>query len=1283
MDLQKPAPLDLSTNAIENWSLFKEQFEIYILATDYVKKSTEVKAGVFLNLIGRDALCKIKTLDNYTSARSDVNDLISLIDSYVRPKKNILCDRFRFYNRTMKIGEPFDDFLADVIRLAANCEFQTEKESLIRDRIALGHVDCKVKEILLQKSPNLEKTITICRSMEVTREQINVVHGDSTQAPTVDFIKNNWRVPSSNSGDSAGQSFNCKRCGRSHKPKSCPAFGKKCSYCNGFNHFSVGCFKKKKVNIVHDSFNGDSSQMSDEDKLSIIESISVYQVSNKNNIQQWFVDLKVNDMVLNFKVDSGAEVNVLPYELFLKIGLHITELRKTSMILEAFGGSKIVPMGEIDLEISYKSKSYLLKFIVIKGKFTPLLGLPSSITLNILSFVHSLDSSPNREMFIRNNIEVFSGIGKMDFTVSLSVNPSIKPVIKAPRRVPFALHNKLKSSLEELIKSDIICKVDEPASWASNLVIVEKPDKTLRICLDPCELNKAIITPHFLIPTMEDARRVLANKSFFSVLDLRAGFLQVQLDKESSDLCTFSTIFGFFKYKRLPFGLKCSPEIFQRAMSNYFGHIENVFIYFDDLLIAGNTIEEHDNTLKKVLEVAKSSNIKFNPDKIQYRLNKIKFLGHIFSSTGMELDTDRISAIMSLRSPTCITELQRILGMVNYFREFIPNLSELISPFRDLLKKDTSWIWTNSHNDAFNLLKEKVNNSPVLANFDEHSEITIQCDASKDGLGSCLLQNNRPIMFASRCLTATEQNYAQIEKEMLAIVFSVLKFHRMIYGRSVKIITDHKPLVSIFLKDICKINSHRLQRLRLKTIQYDLNVEYQPGKYLLVADLLSRNYIDSPVKDDKTMLERVHTIDICINNDILSKFKDIYKKDSVMNNLKKFYVSGWPSSNNTLCDGEKFFWKFRNDIFVKDEFVYLNDKLIVPKAAVSLILSDLHSGHFGINKMYNQAKELMFWPLMKVSIENYVNNCLICQKYQKSCVKEPLINHEIPKLPFFKVGSDIFELRNKNYLVVVDFLSKWFELVEIECKTAKAVIAKLKLIFCTHGIPSFFVADNMPFNSFEFRNFAHNYGFKIITSSPHYSQSNGMAERTVQTAKKMLNKCFEDGSDIHLALLQYRSMPTSIGLSPSQILMSRRLKTKVPISENFLEPVVHKNITSKFEEKQRLSKSNYDKNARNKSEFHLNEKVFVQSPTTKLWDPSQIVGVIDDRPRSYLIKSPHSDGILRRNSRFIRPDRRVLSDSNSASKNDNNLTCVPTGKEKISRYGRQIKAPAFLNDYVT
>lgn len=316
--------------------------------------------------------------------------------------------------------------------------------------------------------------------------------------------------------------------------------------------------------------------------------------------------------------------------------------------------------------------------------------------------------SSELDNFIKENKDIFEGIGTFPDVMKIKLTKGVIPIVNPPRRVPLTIKKRLGETLKLLTDKEITQPVNEPLEWVNNIVIIEKPNKTLKICIDPNELNKHIVQEIYPVPTLEEITPKLNNKNIFCVFDIKDAFYHIKLDEKSSNYCTFSSPYGCFKFLRAPFGLASIPEIFQKLVNKYFGDIKNVIVYFDDILCATNTKKEMDETVKEVTNRAKQFNIKFNPDKIQYYENEVKYLGLLFSKNGMRPDNDRITAIKELAIPNNKKQLQSILGIINYVRQFIPNLAELSSPLRELLKNKTLWQWTNRNTEIFNKIKTLI-----------------------------------------------------------------------------------------------------------------------------------------------------------------------------------------------------------------------------------------------------------------------------------------------------------------------------------------------------------------------------------------------------------------------------------------------------------------------------------------------------------------------------------------------------------------------------------------------
>jgi hypothetical protein len=270
--------------------------------------------------------------------------------------------------------------------------------------------------------------------------------------------------------------------------------------------------------------------------------------------------------------------------------------------------------------------------------------------------------------------DVFNGIGCFNGEFHITLDPSVPPVIHPPRRVPKALREPLKKELDSLESQGIIVKVSEPTNWVKSLVCVTKPNGSLRLCLDPKDLNKAK-RPHHFTPTIVEVLSELNGAQYFSIVDAHSGYWNIKLDQESSLYTTFNTPHGRYCFLRLPFGLICAQDIFQRKVDETFGDLPGVTGIADDIVVYGKTRLEHDKNLRAVMERAKNAGIRFNPDKCIIACNKLPFFGHILTNEGLKLDPKKAEAISNMDPSTSLTELQTFLGIVQFLRRFTPNLA--------------------------------------------------------------------------------------------------------------------------------------------------------------------------------------------------------------------------------------------------------------------------------------------------------------------------------------------------------------------------------------------------------------------------------------------------------------------------------------------------------------------------------------------------------------------------------------------------------------------------------
>ena len=363
----------------------------------------------------------------------------------------------------------------------------------------------------------------------------------------------------------------------------------------------------------------------------------------------------------------------------------------------------------------------------------------------------------------------------------------------------------------------------------------------------------------------------------------------------------------------MPFGISSAPEEYQRRMHDIVQGLPGVEVNPDDILVYGcgatqaEYTRDHDNNLKKLLDRARENNLKLNRKKLKLRLTEVRYMGHILTSTGVRADPMKIKAIVEMLRPQDKKAVKRLLGTVQYLSRFLPKLSDVAKPLRQLTEKEVVFTWQQQQEEAFTHIKNLVTSSPVLKYYNVKEDVTLQCDASETGIGAALLQASQPVAYTSRALTKTEQQYAQIEKECMAIVYACEKYDQYILGRDViRVEADHKPLIPIFKKPLLSAPK-RLQRMLLRLQKYHLSLTYIPGKKIYIADMLSRAYLPHSHSNQTDVFRELETINqaqhIRMSETTFQQLKTATSKDQTLQTLMGTVLTGWPENKGDTATG--------------------------------------------------------------------------------------------------------------------------------------------------------------------------------------------------------------------------------------------------------------------------------------------------------------------------------------------------------------------------------------------
>lgn len=1288
-----PKEIKLSEGDVTaNFKYFKSQWTNYMTASGLSNSDEEVKKATLLSVIGEECHRRYENLPLSTEEKRTSETMLKAMEKYLTPQKNVRYERAVFNMAKQDDDESYDAYINRLRGLIKTCEYKELEDDLLLDKIIYS-----VKSITLREQLWTNNTITLgeainkCRSKELFARQMKEVSDNSKEDESDAGIN---KIKRSARNDQRMDLIDCGYCGTKHERKktNCPAFGKKCLECNVKNHFAAVCRSKNKVQrksvketMIEDSDDSDTSM--------------ILQIGEGTLKGDLFVKIS-NEVFKKTKcvLDTGSEANVIGKNNLKKIfDDQPIRAKKTKTILKSFGGKRIPAIGKVDIECKRKEKIYNIQFQVVEHDHMPLLSNETSRQMGFIKVCSEIqqleDAKREAKNIVKEYSDVFEGLGRFEGKVKLELDEKATPKIQRPRRIALAFNKKLKECLDDMEKSNVICKEDEHTDWVSNILFVQRNGKS-RICLDPLELNKALKSVNYPIPTVEEILPELNEAMVFSTVDAKRGFWQIELDEESSKMCTFFTPYGRYRFLRLPFGIAPAMEIYQRKQNEILHGLDGIAVIADDILVygKGKTIEEasenHNKSLRNLLQRLRERNCKLNKDKLKLLQTEVKFFGNILTQKGLKSDPTKVFAINNMPTPTNKVELTRFLGMVTYLSKFVPNLSDKANGLRHISNDGVEWKWEISHQNDFDEIKKLITTTPVLKYFDVNKPIVIQADASDFALGACIMQDGLPISYASKVLTSTQRSYAQIEKEMLSILFACRRFDQYICGKNDVIVeTDHQPLIRIAARNQLSDTPKRLQAMLLALQRYNLKLKYTKGSEMYIADFLSRaptnpgeherEYEIYAIHEyEEKYMKRIDQIDAFsdtkVSDKTVARIRKATQDDTTMTKLMEVIKNGWPNQQRRLDDELKQFWKLRDDLTVNDNIILKTNRIFVPLQLRNEMLERLHAYHVGIENTTKLARQTVYWPGIGEQIKSKIKNCETCLKYAPKQQNPPMISHEIPTQPWERISMDVMETavgdKKRRFLITVDHYSDFFEIDELSDLSAKATIKICKQNFSRHGKPMICVTDGgTNFKSNEFERFAADWEFGIVHSSPHHQQGNGKAESAVKMAKNLIKKSIDSKGDFWFALLQWRNTPNKTDYSPVQRLFSRKTRCNIPSMFDEFDPKVPKDVKQRIEANRKRAKQQYDKHVANLPKLKSGDKVMAQiDPKSSKWEKAEIKEEI--KPNSFTVVTKNNVEYRRsrvhiknlpkidESSNEIEPDAGTSSDQQNTSTSMNQQT---------------------------
>ena len=1177
MDGIRPPPplLPAPGKPVMSWSAWLSDFEIYGVAIGWSDWGEQRRQALLLHCVGQEArrlfraecpsgipsqsVEKLKDEDKTKSDKSLVADTIAVLGRLFAKKADVITERVLFRKCTQGQAT-IRTFLANLRERSQKCAFGALEDEMIRDQFLEGCSSMRLRERLCREDEltlSRLEAIALAEDQALERQQtvrcllpsdgglqpasVEVAATTTTrQGLGTHPAKFSRTEKVSPMGGRIGNCYGCGFKGHWSKDEKCPARTAICHECHQVGHFRRCCPKKGK-------------KIAGGKSVATVQVLSVGVRAADEDVHP-DIQLKVAGKWLNFLVDSGSGVSILPLELHQAHFAHMS-LQPAGVRLQAYGGTELPVAGMLRCDVESRGVTVPVLLYVVEGAVA-LLGRDLQKLLQVTvvhgSTVCAVDDRPDDPEGVC--LPCIKGVVH---------KPQLKegavPVQQKLRSLPFALREEVDAHLKELENQGVVERIDSSA-WISPIVVSRKRNGKVRLCVDLRKVNEAIETSGYPIPDMEEMLNQLNGSVMFSCLDLKAAYHQLSLHEESRDLTAFVTHSGLYRYVRCPYGLKSLPQCFQKVMEMLLRGLQGIHIYLDDVVVCGRTRAEHDSRLQAVLNRIQQHEVTLNKDKCLFGVETVEFLGFRISRAGISVNPARVQGIKDLRAPQTSKELQTVLGMFGFYSRFVKNYSTRVEVLRRQLRKDAGpFLWTTEMEDAFNDVREAILSSSALAMFDPTLPTCVTTDASDVGLGAVLSQlhddGERIVSCASSTLTAAQRRYSVTEREALACVWAVERWHKYLWGRTFVLRTDHQALRSLLTTRGIGRAGMRISRWASRLMVYSFSVEHVRGD-TNPADALSR--LPAPmteVADDESVTVAAVTAHLqAVTRDELLTASH---SDPQLQQLAEQIPCPWPSRYRDCPVELKPFYRCREELGVVDGVVVRGERLLVPVSLRHRLLAAAHEGHQGMVRTKQRIRQHFWWPGLDAAVEELVKNCDVCASSDKTAGprKAPLHPVPLPDGPWEKVGIDFIGpmegggQRQRFAIVLVDYFSKWPEVGFCTGPSSEAAIEFMESVAAREGYPLQLVSDNgTAFVSAEFTTYLRRVGVQHVRVTPYHPSGAGAVERLNRVVKAALQSASKERRDwtqtMRQFLMNYRSTPhATTGRSPSELLHGRQLRT--------------------------------------------------------------------------------------------------------------------------------------------
>ena len=1123
-------------------------------------------------------------------------EIVNFMKEQFDPKLFIVRERFKFWSDMQrKPGETLQELAARIRQDAATCDFTSIEDP--QDKALRQRFICSVNnEAVLKALFKVKDTdLTFARAVQVAIETEDAARVaketvySSKARPVNKVHQKQKKSPQQNHQQSHSKDQQkCYRCGKVHKASDCPYKDAKCHFCDKKGHLKAVCQKKQRQEQGRSSHN----PVKRITKAELVKAILGEVCQDTPRLD---VPVTIQDRQFIMELDTATTGNFVSLPVWKQLGK--PKLDDVRHRYESASKHNLPVLGTFMAETKHPvtGKQSSIPYIVTKIPDLNLLGRNAIQTLGIsvdnALGLRSIESQAKRkgveaghpatsdEPYVslqrdcQTLCDEFPDLFKpelgclKDFELEVKFKADAVPVFHKARPVPFALRDDLVKGYEEGIAKGV-WKPVQFNEYGTPVVPIRKAQTSgslkpkLRICGDySVGINDQLEDHRHPLPLPEELMQKLGGGFGYTKIDLADAYNQILLAPESQRKLALSTHRGVLLQQRLPFGIKSAPGYFQEIMENLTSDLPGVAVFQDDMLVSGQDANDHLSNLKRLLTRLNDKGLRCRRDKCQFAQPSVEYLGHTLSAEGISKGS-KVEAVLKMPPPTDVSSLKSFLGSVQFYGKFIPNLASMAEPLYRLTKKATPWKWEDEEQAAFEQLKNVLSSDQVLVYSDPNKTLILACDASNVGIGAVLVHrypdgSERPIANMSKTLTAAERNYSQIHKEALSIIYGLKKFYQYLYGRPFILVTDHKPLTALFgpKKGTPLLAANRLARWALWLNQFDYTIEYRKTADHGNADALSRlpsgddiNFNREESGEDMDMVCAIKVLSLQIQPVDANILRQESQKDPVISTVMRYVREGWPSKNTETNDKVNTFRKLSDSLSTCHGCLIHGSRVVIPQSLQSKVLDLLHLGHFGMERMKQLARTAVYWPGIDAAIEMASRRCDSCGEHQNKPSKPPVHPWMLPEKPWSRLHLDhAINFMGKDWLVITDAYSKYPCIHPTSSTSTRATLDLLEEDFAHFGFPHTLVTDNAPtFTSEEFQHWCKERGITHLTGAPYHPATNGAAERLVQTFKQALRKSsLPPKRALQEFLMQYRRTPTSCGFSPSELLNSRQLRTRI------------------------------------------------------------------------------------------------------------------------------------------